>query len=145
MPIYYRLLAYICAATAIFGAGAYVGYQYADGRHAAAAAEAQERALEEARSRAEADKQETIERVRREMLAKERARTARERGVSDASIKANPSCSRDAESLGLLMDAISEANGADQRTGGVSDKVPPGTKAERRVGQGASFLGIRYH
>lgn len=110
MPAHYRLLAAVLAAIAFFGAGSYLGYQYADGRHAEAAARAQEQAIEGARQQFEADRQQAVDRARREAVAEERARSAKSRGVSDASLKAKPGCVRDTESLSLLHDAIRAAN-----------------------------------
>lgn len=143
MFIQYRLLAWVGLVFLAFVSGAYMGYQYADGRNAAAAAEAQELALKGAREQAEADKQSAIETARREAVAQERARAARTRGVDDASKKASASCGRDAESFGLLMEAIHSANGTETGSSGVPVKVPQRTGTEGWLRPRNSSLGVR--
>lgn len=145
LPTPYRLLAAVLLLFAVFCSGAYLGYQYADGRNAKATANAQERALEAARQQSAADKVATIERVRRETLAAERARSAREKGMNDAIDKASSSCSRDTESLRLLMDAIGAANGTEAGAGGVPKALPTRSGAQGWLGQGDKALGVRYH
>lgn len=130
----YRLLIVVLAALTVFGAGAYLGYQYCDGRHAKASTNAQNAAIERFRQQAEADKQEAIDRVRRETMAQERADSAKRRGVNDATLKAKPGCDRDAASVSLLHDAINAANGPDSGPGSVPEGVPKdtGTKIWKR-------------
>lgn len=135
MSIQARLLIAILVAAALFGTGTYVGYQYADGRSAKAAAEAQDAALEDARRAAEADKQEAIARVRLEALAEARARSTYSRGVTDAHLKARADCGRDDESFGLLRDAVDAANGAPAGAGSVPEKMPGITSPKRWFGQ----------
>lgn len=124
----YRLLAAILFLASLFGAGAYTGYQLAAGHYAQAAADAQEQAIEGVRQQLEIDKQAAIERVRRQTLASMRARSAVSRGVSDATLKAKPLCGRDAESMGLLNDAIAAANGTEPGARGVPQSLPAGTQ-----------------
>lgn len=134
MPVQTRLLIAFLAAAFCLGTGAYLGYQYADGRNAKAAAEAKDAALEDARRVAEAEKQDAVERVRREAVAAERARTAHSKGVTDAHLKARPDCGRDTESHRLLLDAIDAANGTQARPGGVPEAVPAKPRTERWLG-----------
>lgn len=143
MFIQYRLLAWVGLVFLALVSGAYVGYQYADGRNAAAAAAAQERALTEARQRAEADKQAAVETARREAVAQERARAVRTKGVDDAAKKASASCGRDAESFGLLMEALNSANGTETGSSGVPVKVPQRTGTEGWLRPRNSSLGVR--
>lgn len=145
IPLPYRILIALVFALAAFGSGSYLGYQYAQGRIAQELTDVKDRALEAARHQAEVDKQETIDRIRRETVAAERARNARSKGVSDANAKANPRCDRDSSSYGLLIDAINAANGAEAGTGSVPEAVRQGADTGKRLGQGAAGLGIRYH
>lgn len=126
----YRLLIVLLLALGIFGSGTYLGYQYAAGHYAKAAAEAQNAFDQGVREQAAVDKQEAIDRVRRETLAAAKAQSAKDRGMSDANLKANPNCSRDAESISLLVDAVTVANGAGANAGSVPEAVlkPPASK-----------------
>ena len=124
VPLQYKIIGIAIAILLAFGCGAYLGYQYCDGHVAKAYAEAQDAAITRFSEQADADKQDAIDRAQREAVAEERARTAKSKGVSDASIKAKPSCSRDAESYGLLVDAIAAANGTKESTGGLPKAVP---------------------
>lgn len=135
MPIRDQLFAALLIAAVSFGTGAYLGYQYADGHNAKAAAEAKDTALEDARRDAEADKQEAVARARLEALAEARARSTYSRGVTDAHLKARADCGRDDESFGLLRDAVDAANGAPPGTRGVPEKMPGITSPKRWFGQ----------
>lgn len=120
----YKLLGAVLLLISAAAGGAYLGYQYCDGQHARAAAEAKDAALEGARVQAEADKRAAIDRVRRETLAAAKAQLAKDRGMRDANLKANPECSRDAESVSLLVDAINVANGTGTDAGSLPKALP---------------------
>lgn len=107
-----KLLATLVAALLVFGGGAYLGYQYCDGQVAQEYADAKDAAIARFSEQADADKQAAIERAQRETVAAERARSARNKGVSDASIKAKSGCDRDTVSYGLLLESLNAANGS---------------------------------
>lgn len=143
MGFQYRWIISLSMALGLFLSGVYLGYQYAAGQQAQALQEAQGQALETARQQAELDRQAAVARARREAVAAERARAARTKGVRDATLKARADCSRDTESLGLLVDALQTANGAPAGPGGVPVALPDRTPAGERDGSGDPALGVR--
>lgn len=130
VPLPYKIIAILVSSLLVFGGGAYLGYQYCDGQVAQEYADAKDAAIARFSEQADADKQAAIERVQRETVAAERARSARNKGVSDASIKAKSGCGRDAESHSLLLDAINAANGTQKPTGGMPDSLRDGPRTK---------------
>jgi hypothetical protein len=138
-----RLLIGLLILISTFAGGAYVGYNYCEGRHAKAESKAKDAVIERASEEAVADKQDAVKRVQREVVASSRARAVKSEGLSDASLKASPTCLRDPESFRLLTRAIDSANGTKEHTGGVPDGVPEGTDPKGWLGLGYKGLGIR--
>jgi hypothetical protein len=137
------LLAALILAIAGFGGGCYLGYDYRGGVESERVAEAQNEALERAREDAAAAIIAMAEAGRKNGLAEAAARQARTRGVTDANIKANSACDRDAESVGLLNDAIERANGAPDHAAGVPEEVRSDAEARRWLGPIFARLGVR--
>lgn len=143
VPLPYKILGFALLLAATFAGGTYLGYQYCDGQQAQAVADATQQALDGARQQAETDKQEAVDRAKRETVAAERARSAKSRGLSDASEKATSVCVRDAVSYRLLVDAIDAANGTQTPTRSLSEGLPGITHPKGRVGSGDKVLGVR--
>lgn len=143
VPLPYKILGFVLLLAATFAGGAYLGYQYCDGQQAQAVADATQQTLDRARQQAETDKQEAVDRAKREAMAAERARSAKSRGLSDASEKATTTCVRDAVSYRLLVDAIGAANGTALPARGVSEGLPGITHPKGRVRPGDQVLGVR--
>lgn len=126
-----------------FAGGAYVGKEYESGQNAKAKVEELSGTLTTIGKLVESDKSLAIQQAAKEATAKERARAARSKGVSDAMVKANVVCDRDDVSFGLLNDAIDAANGATGSPAGVRIAVQPATQADGQVGSGDTGLGVR--
>ena len=131
VPLPYKIIAILVSSLLVFGGGAYLGYQYCDGQVAQEYADAKDAAIARFSEQADADKQAAIERAQRETVATERARSARNKGISDASLKAKSGCDRDVDSHGLLLDAIDAANGNQKPAGGVPEAVRDGKKKKK--------------
>lgn len=108
---------------------AWLGYDYHDGKVAQQVAKAQAETLKQAQADAAADLQTSNTRVRAEAAAQARVRAAKTIGVQDATLKARPDCSRDAQSIGLLNAAIDAANGTSASAGGMPPAVRSAAEA----------------
>ena len=126
-----------------FAGGAYVGKEYESGQNAKAKVETLSSTIETIGKLVESDKTLAVQQAAKEATAKERARSARSKGVSDAMVKANVVCDRDVVSFGLLNDAIDAANGTTGSPAGVRSAVQPTTQADGQVGSGDTGLGVR--
>lgn len=125
-----------------FTGGAYVGKEYESGQNAKVKAEALEDTIDKIGKLVESDKTLAIQQAEKEAIAKERARSARSKGVSDAMVKANVVCDRDAVSFGLLNDAIDAANGTSPAAG-VRGAVQSTAQADGQLRSGNPGLGVR--
>ena len=126
-----------------FAGGAYVGKEYEAGENAKEKVNEFTSAFDKIEKLVESDKTLAIEQAEKAAIAKERARTARAKGVNDAVAKAVPACDRDAVSVGLLNDAIDAANGAPGSPSSVRGTVPTATQTSGRDGQSSAGLGVR--
>lgn len=125
-----------------FAGGAYVGKEYESGQNAKEKVETLSGTLDKIGKLVESDKQLAVDQAAKEATAKERARSARAKGVSDAVVKANTACDRDDVSVGLLNDAINAANGASAAPS-VRGSMQPATQADGQVRSGDPGLGVR--
>ena len=126
-----------------FQGGAYVGKEYESGQNAKVKVEAMTDTIDKIGKLVESDKTLAMEQAAKEATAKERARSARSKGVNDAMVKANVVCDRDAVSLGLLNDAIDAANAGQGSAAGVRSQVLPAAETGGRLGQSDPGVGIR--
>lgn len=99
---------------------AWLGYDYKAGKVAQEIAKAQADTLQQAIAAAETDKEAAVERAEKEATARATAAAAKSKGQTDANLKANANCSRDADSMRLLSEAIDTANGATATAGRMS-------------------------
>jgi hypothetical protein len=125
-----------------FAGGAYVGKEYESGQNAKAKVEELSGTLDKIGKLVESDKSLAIQQAEKEAIAKERARSARSKGVSDAMVKANVVCDRDAVSFGLLNDAVDAANGTSPAAG-VRGSMQSAAQADGQVRPGDPGLGVR--
>lgn len=125
-----------------FAGGAYVGKEYESGQNAKAKVETLNDTIDKIGKLVESDKTLAVQQAEKEAIAKERARSARSKGVSDAMVKANVVCDRDSVSLGLLNDAIDAANGTSPAAG-VRGSMQSATQTDGQVRSGDPGLGVR--
>lgn len=137
------LLVGLALACVAFAGGVYVGKEYESGQAAKEKATEFASAFDKIEKLVESDKTLAIEQAEKAAIAKERARSARAKGVNDAVAKAVPACDRDAVSIGLLNDAIDAANGTPSSASSVRRAVPAAAETGERVGQGGAGLGVR--
>jgi len=120
----YVLLAALALAIGLFGSGVSVGYKWENRAHAAAVLDAQNAAIDAANRDVEAATARAVAQAKAEAAARLSATTIRLKGERDAAIKARPECTRDADSIRLLVESIDSANGQTPSTSGMSDRVP---------------------
>lgn len=125
-----------------FAGGAYVGKEYESGQNAKAKVEELSGTLTTIGKLVESDKSTAIQQAAKEATAKERARAARSKGVSDAMVKANVVCDRDDVSFGLLNDAIDAANGTSPAAS-LRGSMQSATQTDGQVGSGGTGVGVR--
>jgi hypothetical protein len=138
----YVLLFFLVGALGLFGSGVSIGVKWERRDSLALRDAAQVKAIADANSAVEAAIQRTVAAAKREADARLASRTARLKGEIDAAKKSRPECSRDAESLGLLNDAIRSANGETSASGKLPDTVRPADGPGRWFGIGRSPVGI---
>ena len=126
-----------------FAGGAYVGKEYESGQNAKAKVEELSGTIETIGKLVESDKTLAVQQAAKEATAKERARSARSKGVNDAMVKSNVACDRDDVSLGLLNDAVDAANGTAGSPAGVRVAVPTAAKTDGQIRQGDTGVGVR--
>ena len=121
----YALLAALLAVIAVaFGSYRY-GYNRAEDAIAARVAAAQVAAIESANAATEAATARAVAQAKAEAAARLSAATVRLKGERDAALKARPECQRDADSMGLLLDAIGNANGLAPTSDTMPDSMHP--------------------
>lgn len=115
MPSANTLLSGLVAILIAAGGGFITGREWQRGRTAEQIVVQQAETIEQAQQTVAADAALASRRVERNAAAETAARNVLSQGVSDANLKARPDCRRDADSLGLLVDAVAVANrpGAD--------------------------------
>jgi hypothetical protein len=136
------LLFVVLGMVGMFGTGASIGYKWSQRAHVAAVAAAQVAAIESANRDAEVEKQRALAAAKKDADARLASRTARLKGEIDAAKKSRPECSRDAESLGLLNDAIRSANGETSASGKLPDEVRPADGPGGWLGTVREKLGV---
>lgn len=142
LPSPTTLLVGLALVVLAFAGGTYVGKKYESGQNAKVKAEALEDTIDKIGKLVESDKTLAVEQAAKEATAKKRARSARAKGVSDAMVKANVVCDRDAVSVGLLNDAIDAANGTSPAAG-VRGAVQSTAQADGQLRSGNPGLGVR--
>lgn len=125
-----------------FAGGAYMGKEYESGQNAKAKVETMADTIDKIGKLVESDKTLAMEQAAKEATAKERARSARAKGVNDAMVKANVVCDRDTVSVGLLNDAIDAANGTSPAAG-LRGAMQSPSQTDGQVRSGDSGLGVR--
>jgi hypothetical protein len=138
----YLLLVALLGAIGLFATGVSVGYKYEKNAHDAALAATQDTAIKAANVAATAEIERTVAAAKTEADARVRAGIIRNKGELDAIKKSRPECSRDVQSLGLLSDAIDNANGKESTATVVPDGVRSGLKASGWFGARSTSLGI---
>lgn len=139
----YILLASLVLAVGLFGTGISIGVKWERRDAVVALVAAQNAAIESANRDAEVEKQRALSAAKKESDARLAYRTAKLKGELDAAKKSRPECSRDAESLGLLHDAIRSGNGETPAAGKLPDAVRPAPISGGWLGAINSKLGIR--
>lgn len=138
----YILLACLIGAIGMFGSGVSIGYKWSERSHVADVVAAQNAAIAGANAAAYAERERAVAAARTEAAARLTARTARMKGELDAALKSRPECSRDAESVRLLNDAIRVGNGQAP----APDKLPVAVRPTARTPEwfrvGREKLGI---
>jgi hypothetical protein len=142
LPNPYLLLACLVAAIGIFFTGFQSGRHWEQRDALASVVAAQNAAIERANKESEAETQRALLAAKAEADARAKAREARHKGELDAQRKANPLCSRDADSLGLLNSSISLANGEKDTTPVVSHPVRAFGETIKRFGFGHTDVGV---
>ncbi len=138
----YVLLFVLVGALGLFGSGVSIGVKWEKRSTVAAVIAAQTAAIEQANRDAEIEKQRAVSAAKKESDARLATRTARLKGEIDAAKKSRPECSRDAESLGLLNDAIDSANGEAHPGAKLLDEVRPADAPRGWIGKLSEKLGI---
>ena len=142
LPSPTTLLVGLALACAAFAGGVYAGKEYESGQAAKEKVTEFASAFDKIEKLVESDKTLAIEQAEKAAIAKERARSARAKGVNDAVAKAVPACDRDAVSIGLLNDAIDAANGTSPAAG-VRGAMQSATQTDGQVRSGDPGLGVR--
>ena len=138
----YLIIALLVGAIGLFASGASVGYKYAEGKHGAALAAAQNTAIAAANFAAEAEIVRTVASAKAEADARIKASAIRNQGELDAMSKSRPQCSRDTVSMGLLNDAIDSANGQSRTPSVVLNPVRPPVLSGGWLGAVSPKLGV---
>ena len=120
---YALLAAGLALVAALIGAD-HFGYKRAENAAAARIAAAQVEIIDRANRDIEASTARAVAQAKAEAAARLSATTIRLKGERDAAIKARPECTRDADSIRLLVESIDSANGQTPSTSGMSDRVP---------------------
>lgn len=124
------------------GAGAFAGYRWSELTHVADVAAAQVKAIDDANTAVALATERAMAQARKEANARLAAREVRHKGELDAITKSRPECRRDAESVGLLNNAIDSANGEGPTGSGVPAEVRPTSEAAGWLGTLRSSMGI---
>jgi len=136
------LLFVVLGMVGMFGTGASIGYKWAQRAHVAAVAAAQVKAIDDANTAVALATERAMAQARKEANARLAAREVRHKGELDAITKSRPECRRDAESVGLLNNAIDSANGEGPTGSGVPAEVRPTSEAAGWLGTLRSSMGI---
>jgi len=142
MPNPYAIIAGIVFAISLFFAGVSVGYKYEAGANARALAVAQDTAIKAANLAAAAETERSVSAAKAEAASRLASNNAKHKGELDALKKSRAACARDAESMGLLNDAIDVANGVATTPAVVPVTVRPVDQALGRLGTLVEKLGV---
>ena len=138
----YVLLAGLVFALGLFGSGVSVGVKW-ERRDALANLHAvQVKAIDDANTAVDLAIQRTLAAAKKETAARLAAREVRHKGELDAVKKSRIECARDAESMGLLNDAIRAANGEASAADKLPDAVRPADGPGGWLGTVGAKLGI---
>lgn len=107
----YSMLAIVFLCLGLFGSGVSIGVKWERNDTLARIAVAQDTAIKAANAGVALETERVLTRAKAEADARARYREVKYKGELDAIKKSRPECQRDGESLGLLRDAIREANG----------------------------------
>jgi hypothetical protein len=130
-------------ALGLFGTGVSIGVKW-ERRDALANLHAvQVKAIDDANAAVDLAVERTLSAAKKETAARLAAREIRHKGELDAARKSRPECARDAESFGLLNDAIRSANAEASTTGKLPDEVRPATGSGGWLGTVREAMGIR--
>ena len=138
----YILLLVLAGAIGLFGSGVSVGYKWSERAHGAALAAVQVKAIDDANTAVTIAIERTVASAKKETAARLAAREIRHKGELDAAKKSRPECARDAESIGLLNDAINDANRETPAPGKLPDEVRPADAPGGWLGAVGEKLGI---
>lgn len=143
MPSPTILLASLILAIGLFGSGISIGYKWSERAHLAAVAAAQDTAIKSANAATEAEIKRSVAAAKAEADARITASQIRNKGELDALRKSRAACARDLESLGLLNDAIRNANGQTTAASVVFNPVRPAAGPAGWLGTVGEKLGIQ--
>ena len=130
-------------ALGLFGTGVSIGVKW-ERRDALANLNAvQIKAIDDANTAVGLAVERTLASAKKETAAKLAYRERRHKGELDAAKKSRPECARDAESIGLLNDAIRTANGEAPPGTKLPDEVRPATGSGGWLGTVREAMGIR--
>lgn len=142
MPNPYVLLAGIVFTLGLFGAGISIGYKWSERSHLNDVVTAQNAAIAGANAAAALEIERTVAAAKAEADARVTARTARLKGELDNAKKSRPGCARDAESMGLLNDALRVANGEKSTASSVPSVVRNPAAPAGWIGAISEKLGV---
>ena len=136
------LPALLVAALGLFGSGFWAGSKWERGDQAIKVVDAAVTTVDAANTDVEAETGRTVVAAKTEAEARLTARNIRLKGELDALKKSRPECSRDADSIRLLNDAIETANGKAPSAPVLPESMRPVAFPAQRVGAGDQELGI---
>lgn len=139
----YVIIIALVGAIGLFGSGVSIGVKWERRDALANLTAVQNKAIEDANTAVEVAIQRTVASAKKEANARLTARAIRHKGELDAALKSRPECSRDAESIGLLNDAINSANGETPTPDKLPDTVRTATDAGGWFGYIRSKLGVQ--
>lgn len=134
MPSPTVLLVCLTLGLGLFGSGVSIGVKWERNDTLARIAVAQDTAIKAANAAVAAETERAVAREKAAATARAKAREVRHQGELDAAKKSRPECARDSDSMGLLNNAIDDANGVAAGAAGMRAPV-------RSVGEASGWLG----
>lgn len=139
----YLPLVYAALVIALFGSGVSVGIKWERSDSFAKLVAAQDAAIVSANQATAIAIDRAVSSAKTEADARIKAGQIRSKGELDALKKSRPECGRDAISIGLLHDAINDANGQSPTPSVVLDPMRPATVSNGWLGPISKKLGVQ--
>lgn len=143
MPSPTVLLVLVVFGLGLFGSGVSIGVKWERNDTLAKIAVAQDAAIAAANAAVAAETERAVAREKAAATARAKAREVRHQGELDAAKKSRPECARDSGSMGLLNNAIDDANGISGSSGRMRASVRPAGEAAGWLGAVGEKLGIQ--